>query len=68
MQIGQTYKIKFPISLLDEKLLVKEYKARLLQETKHFYTFEYNNDKGYIRKETIAKSDYGCNPNLIMEA
>jgi hypothetical protein len=65
--MDKLYKIKILIQTLDERLIKKEYKAKKIFENEHFCTFEYVNDKGNVRKETIDKNDYLRNPGLIVE-
>lgn len=68
MQVGQTYKIQAETyNPFSEMPILKSYKAKLIQETNYFYVFEYKNEKGYIKKSTITKNDYKCNPKLIQE-
>lgn len=67
MQVGQSYKIIAEVYTLAERIETKLVITKLLQETKHFYVFEYTNKQGNRRKETITKHEYRCNPNLIQE-
>lgn len=68
MKVGQTYKIKFVSEKgsTDGRLVLKK-KAKLIQETKYFYTFRYKSNQGDMLTVTIDKQDYKNNPEMIQE-
>lgn len=68
LKVGQTYKITF-VSVkgsTDGGLVLKKI-AKLIQETKYFYTFEYKSNHGDLLRVTIDKRDYKNNPKMIQE-
>lgn len=67
MQVGQAYKIIAEVYTLAERIEKKLVLAKKIFENESFYTFEYMNDKGNLRKETINKYEHRCNPKLIAE-
>lgn len=68
MQVGQTYNIQAETyTPITETPKIMTYKAKLLQETKRFYVFEYTNNVGNKRKTIIDRIEYKRNPNLIQE-
>jgi hypothetical protein len=82
LNIGQTYKIKI-VEGTEEKLekvetekgnVTKKFKiimireAKLIQQTKYFFVFEYQSKSGEMLRATITKFDYYKEPDLIKEA
>lgn len=68
MKVGQTYKITF-VSVKGStysKMVIRK-KAKLILETKYFYTFRYKSDHGDMLTVTIDKLDYKHNPKMIQE-
>lgn len=81
LNVGQTYKIKI-VEGTEEKfkevetekgnvtkkfkiIMVKE--AKLIQQTKYFFVFEYESKSGDMLRATITKFDYYKEPGLIKE-
>ena len=68
MQVGRTYNIQAETyTPITEAPKIMTYPAKLLQETKQFYVFEYTNSVGNRRKAIIDRIEYKRNPNLIQE-
>lgn len=82
LNVGQTYKIKI-VEGTEEELrevetekgkVTKKFKiimikeAKLIQQTKYFFVFEYESKSGDMLRATITKFDYYKQPDLIKEA
>lgn len=66
LQIGQTYWILIAYDGYQSRHK-KRKKAKLIGQTKYFFTFEWNTGSSAI-KETISKFDWYKNPDIIHSA